>query len=180
MQGRNVLAKDYAKRDAVFAARDRCDETVERIRSVRTDRFKYIRNYLPERPHLQPNAYKDGKAIVQRLRELHAAASSTTCKRRCCSPRRGRRRNCTTSTADPHEVNNLAADPKHTDHAGRDCGSSSPTGRSGPATAAARRSRGDVRLGHGGLPRPAAAKKGKNDELQRNIDQNRAWMKEGK
>ena len=73
MQGRNVLAKDYAKRDAVFAARDRCDETIEHIRSVRTERFKYIRNYLPERPHLQPNRYKDDKAIVQKLRELHAA-----------------------------------------------------------------------------------------------------------
>ena len=46
VQGRNVFAKDHAKRDAVFAARDRCDETMERIRSVRTERFKYIRNYF--------------------------------------------------------------------------------------------------------------------------------------
>lgn len=73
MQGRDVLAKDYAKRDAVFAARDRCDETVERIRSVRTERFLYIRNFHPQRPHLQPNAYKDGKTIVKTLRSLHEA-----------------------------------------------------------------------------------------------------------
>ena len=71
MQGRDVFAKDYRPRDAVFAARDRCDETVERIRSVRTDRFLYIRNFHPQRPHLQPNAYKDGKSIVQTLRSLH-------------------------------------------------------------------------------------------------------------
>ncbi len=71
MQGRDLFSKDYAKRDAVFAARDRCDETVERIRSVRTDRFLYIRNFHPQRPHLQPNAYKDGKSIVQTLRSLH-------------------------------------------------------------------------------------------------------------
>ncbi len=73
MQGRDVFAPGYAKRDAVFAARDRCDETVERIRSVRTDRFLYIRNFYPQRPHLQPNAYKDGKSIVQTLRSLHDA-----------------------------------------------------------------------------------------------------------
>ncbi len=73
MQAKNVFAKDYKPRNAVYAARDRCDETVERIRSVRTDRYLYIRNYYPRRPHLQPNAYKDGKSIVQTLRALHAA-----------------------------------------------------------------------------------------------------------
>jgi len=73
MQGRDVLSKDYQPRQAVFAARDRCDETVDRIRSVRTERFLYLRNFHPLRPHLQPNAYKDGKAIVQRLRTLHEA-----------------------------------------------------------------------------------------------------------
>ena len=71
MQAKNVFAKDYQPRTHVFAARDRCDETVERIRSVRSDRFLYIKNFHPKRPHLQPNAYKDAKAIVQRLRELH-------------------------------------------------------------------------------------------------------------
>ncbi|MBI4662891.1 MAG: sulfatase [Verrucomicrobia bacterium] len=73
MQARDVFAKDYKLREAVFAARDRCDETVEHLRSVRTDRFLYIRNFLPLRPHLQPNAYKDAKSIVKRLREMHPA-----------------------------------------------------------------------------------------------------------
>jgi arylsulfatase A-like enzyme len=75
MQGRDILAKDYKPREAVFAARDRCDETVERIRSVRTDRFLYIRNFYPKRPHLQPNAYKDKKAIVGALRAAHEAGT---------------------------------------------------------------------------------------------------------
>jgi len=72
MQGHDILGKGYQPREAIFAARDRCDETVERIRSVRTDKFLYIRNFHPQRPHLQPNAYKDGKSIVQTLRTLHA------------------------------------------------------------------------------------------------------------
>lgn len=71
MQGKDVFSKSYQPRQAVFAARDRCDETIERIRSVRTDRFLYIRNFYPERPHLQPNAYKDGKSILKSLRALH-------------------------------------------------------------------------------------------------------------
>ena len=35
---------------------------------MRTQRFKYIRNFLPDRPHLQPNAYKDHKSILIALR----------------------------------------------------------------------------------------------------------------
>lgn len=75
MQGKDLFAKDYQPRSHVFAARDRCDETTEKIRSLRTDRFLYIRNGHPQRPHLQPNAYKDGKAIVIALRAAHQAGT---------------------------------------------------------------------------------------------------------
>jgi arylsulfatase A-like enzyme len=75
MQGRDVLAEDYEPRDIVFAARDRCGEAADRIRSARTATHLYIRNFHPDRPLLMPNDYKDSKAILQRLRELHAAGS---------------------------------------------------------------------------------------------------------
>lgn len=71
MQGKDFLAKNYKRRRYIVSARDRCDETVERIRCVRTDRYKYIRNFYPERPHLQPCAYKDKKEILKALRRLH-------------------------------------------------------------------------------------------------------------
>ena len=73
MQGQNILADDYQSQSAIFAARDRCGEAADHIRSVRSDRYLYIRNFYPKRPHLMPSQYKDGKLIVQRLRELHAA-----------------------------------------------------------------------------------------------------------
>ncbi|MCB1128995.1 MAG: sulfatase-like hydrolase/transferase, partial [Verrucomicrobiae bacterium] len=71
MEARDVLAPDYAPRPYIVAARDRADETIDHIRCVRTERFKYIRNYLPQRPYLQPNNYKDNKPIVQSMRRLH-------------------------------------------------------------------------------------------------------------
>jgi arylsulfatase A-like enzyme len=115
MQGSNVLGKDYAKRDAVFSARDRCDETVERIRSVRTDGYKYIRNFYPKRPHLQPNRYKDNKPIVKRLRELHAAGKLDELQDRLLfSPTRPEEE-LYDLQADPHEIKNLAGDPAHRD-----------------------------------------------------------------
>ncbi len=46
--------------------------------SVRCEQFKYIRNFYPQRSHLQPNVYKDNKEIVRRLRELHKQGSHNT------------------------------------------------------------------------------------------------------
>jgi N-sulfoglucosamine sulfohydrolase len=59
MHGQDILARGFQPRDAVFAARDRCDETVFRFRSVRDADYRYIRNFTPERPYLQSNAYKE-------------------------------------------------------------------------------------------------------------------------
>lgn len=72
MEGKDILAKEHQPKAAVFAARDRCGEAADRIRSVRTESYLYIRNYYPQRPHLMPSSYKDGKLIIKRLRELHA------------------------------------------------------------------------------------------------------------
>lgn len=113
LQAKNVLAPDYRPRDAVFAARDRCDETVERIRSVRTEQFLYIRNFHPQRPLLQPNAYKDGKSIVQTLRELNAAGKLDALQRELLfSPVRPAEE-LYAWTTDRWQVKNLAADPAH-------------------------------------------------------------------
>ena len=113
VQGRNILAADYRPREAVFAARDRCDETVDRIRSARTERYKYIRNYLPKRPHLQPNRYKDGKQIVQRLRELHAAGELNALQERLLFAPERPAEELYDLQADPQELVNLAEDPTH-------------------------------------------------------------------
>ena len=72
MQGQSFYGENYQPREFVFAARDRCDETVDLIRAVRTDRFKYIRNFFPQKPLAQYNQYKDGKEIVQHMRKLYA------------------------------------------------------------------------------------------------------------
>jgi len=115
MHGRDALAKDYKKREAVFAARDRCDETVDRIRSVRTDRYLYIRNFHPQRPHLQPNGYKDGKSIVQTLRGLHDAGQLDALSESLLfSPTRPAEE-LYDWTQDRWQVQNLAADPAHLD-----------------------------------------------------------------
>lgn len=112
MQAQNFLASDYQPRDAVYAARDRCDETVDHMRSVRTTRFKYIRNYLPQRPHLQPNAYKDHKAILIALRKAGAAGLLDPVQARLLAPTRPPEE-LYDLEKDPFELDNLADSKPH-------------------------------------------------------------------
>ncbi|MEN3939720.1 sulfatase [Prosthecobacter sp. SYSU 5D2] len=115
MQGKDILAKDYQPREAVYSARDRCDETVEHIRSVRTDRFLYIRNFLPNRPHLQPNAYKDGKDIISALRAAHEAGTLPSVSEDLLfSPKRAAEE-LYEYVNDRWQVTNLAANPDYKD-----------------------------------------------------------------
>jgi len=72
MEGRDLFKTKRETRNFVVSARDRCDETVDHIRSIRKGQYKYIRNYLPQRPYLQPCSYKDAKPFMPVLRELHA------------------------------------------------------------------------------------------------------------
>jgi arylsulfatase A-like enzyme len=113
MQGRDIFSRSYEPRAAVFGARDRCGETVDQIRSVRTEQYKYVRNFFPERPLLQPSTYKDGKEIIQRLRALHAAGSLNPLQEKLLfSPRRAPEELYDVH-ADPFETTNLAAEPQH-------------------------------------------------------------------
>ncbi len=79
MQGEVFLGNGAdSPRQYVFGARDRCDETVFRFRTVRDTRYRYIRNFTPERPFLQPNAYKERSYPVWNLlKELHAKGKLT-------------------------------------------------------------------------------------------------------
>ena len=112
MQARDILGHDYKKRAATFSARDRADETVDRIRSVRTERWKYIRNFMPQRPHLQPNHYKDHKPCLVALRDAAAAGQLDSVQRLLFAETRAPEE-LYDLDADPWEVHNLAADPAH-------------------------------------------------------------------
>ena len=114
MQAQNIMAEAYKPRKAVFAARDRCDETVEHLRSVRTHEYKYIRNYLYQRPHLQPNAYKDGKSIMKSFKEAGGNGKLNNVQTSLLTPTRPREELYSLSN-DPHEIRNLVDDPAYAD-----------------------------------------------------------------
>jgi arylsulfatase A-like enzyme len=183
MQARDILAKDYLPREAVFAARDRCDETVDHMRSVRTRQYKYIRNFLPGRPYLQPCAYKDAKAILIALREWNEAGKLDGVQSLLFRETRPPEEFYDV-LADPHEVNNLAADP---DHAGamekmrnRLDRWMKETGDLGRSPESTEMFESDMKVYLDTIRRKSGADSDHLLRIQSNIEQMRQWAEEGK
>jgi arylsulfatase A-like enzyme len=114
MQGRVFVGGEAdPPRSYVFAARDRCDETVFRIRTVRDSRFRYIRNFMAERPFLQTNRYKERSyPVLALMRELHEQGELEPLPAVLFAPSRPAEE-LYDLDADPYETVNLATSPTH-------------------------------------------------------------------
>jgi len=110
MESRPLFAPDY-KRDYIIATRDRCDWCIDRIRAVRTTRYAYMRNYITDRPLVQKD-YRQGKDYYKTLIQLHAEGKLTAQQAAVLKTPRPAEE-LYDLQADPHQVRNLAADPKH-------------------------------------------------------------------
>jgi arylsulfatase A-like enzyme len=108
MEGVDVFADDFDGREYAISTRDRCDFTIDRIRSVRSTRFKYIRNLLTDRPWTQSTYMDvDGVAFVKVMRALHADGELDAAQSRFFQEERPAEE-LYDLVADPHELNNLA------------------------------------------------------------------------
>ena len=107
MEARPLLGESYTPREFIVSARDRCDETVDHIRSVRKGKFKYIKNYLPNRPYLQPCDYKDLKPWMSVLHQLDQQGELTETQQLVTAKKRPTEEFYDLSV-DPYEIHNLA------------------------------------------------------------------------
>ena len=114
IEGRVFLGDGKAPdREYVFAARDRCDETVDRIRAVRDKRYKYIRNYYPDRPYMQLNRYKEvSYPIWRQMKRLEMNGEITAEDYPFLSATRPEEELYDT-IEDPDELTNLAGSEEH-------------------------------------------------------------------
>jgi len=70
MQGQAFLGSQKSEsRKFVFAAKDRMDPVMDTARAVRDKRYKYIRNYFPEKPFVQFLPYRDQMPLMQELHD---------------------------------------------------------------------------------------------------------------
>ena len=114
VQGKAFLGKNLGTpREFVFGARDRMDERYDIIRMARDKRFKYIRNYEPLKTYYQyMNTPEKGKTMAD-LRRLHEEGKLPPAAEYYFSPSKPVEELYDTWN-DPHEINNIAEDPKYT------------------------------------------------------------------
>ncbi|MFC4992193.1 sulfatase [Rubritalea tangerina] len=111
LDGSNLLDPNYAPKKWIISARDRCDYTIDRIRSVRSDKFRYIRNYFPERPLLQAQ-YRDNAPTVKDLKNLHASGKLSKNLSELWFGTRPSEE-LYDIAKDPHQMHNLASNPQY-------------------------------------------------------------------
>ena len=88
------------------------DETYDRIRAVRGNRFRYVRNFHPELPYAQYINYMDEMPVMRDWRRL-AFAGRLNPTQMLFFARTKPPEELYDTAADPHEVRNLAADAAH-------------------------------------------------------------------
>ena len=116
MQGRDFLGEQKAPApDFIVLARERMDvSSDEHIRAIRDKQYKYIRNFMPERPYAWPIPYRDKMPVMQELRRLHDEGKLNAVQElffRKTKPVE----ELYDLAADPDEINNLAESPMYQD-----------------------------------------------------------------
>lgn len=112
MQGQAFLGqqKSATPRKYSFAARDRMDSEYDRVRAVTDGEFKYIRNYMPEKPNYQNVKYRLQNPLMIHLLELNSKGLLNANQARWFAPTKPAEELYDTKT-DPWEFKNLIGNP---------------------------------------------------------------------
>jgi arylsulfatase A-like enzyme len=115
MQGQAFLGSQKGPdRKYIYAARDRMDSEYDRVRAVSDGRYKYIRNYMPEKPNYQNIQFRLSNPLMIHLLELNKENKLDANQARWFAQTKSFEEFYDTSV-DPFEFNNLVANPEYTE-----------------------------------------------------------------
>mgnify|MGYP006096220865 FL=1 len=113
LHGKNLWSEKIKKRDHIFAARGRMGLTHDASRTVRGHRYKLIHNLMPERAWLQYSGYKEAYyPMLAEMRVLYLEGKLNADQAKFFATSKPEFE-LYDLAEDPHELENLADDPKH-------------------------------------------------------------------
>ena len=110
-EAKSIFSEDMKPRSYVPLSRDRADFTFDQMRGVRTTDFKYIRHKYPDTAYFLPG-YRDKLKVTKDMKRLYKEGKLTPEQSVLMAPTRPPEELFDLKN-DPHEVNNLATDPKY-------------------------------------------------------------------
>lgn len=114
MPGLAFLGSQKSKkgRKYIYAARDRMDTEVDRVRAVFDSRYEYLKNYMPEKSHYQEIEYRLQMPMMRKIIAMKESGQLNSLQMRWFSPNKSLEELYDTST-DPYQFHNLANDPAY-------------------------------------------------------------------
>ena len=116
MQGQAFEGKYKAKVDRkyIHGHADRFDESVDMIRAVRDKRFKYLKNFNPEKPYYLSLAFRERLPSMRELLRMRDAGELDANQALWFRQSKAEEELFDTEK-DPYELNNIAEDPQYKD-----------------------------------------------------------------
>ena len=108
-EGQNLFAENFKERTFVGGQKDRLDHTIDRVRTIRTEDFRYVKNYKLDRILLQPQ-YRDKMNYTKNIHELYQTGKLSEKHREIYFGERQPEELYKVSE-DPEMVHNLAKNP---------------------------------------------------------------------
>ncbi|MEM6763440.1 MAG: sulfatase-like hydrolase/transferase [Bacteroidota bacterium] len=115
LDGKSFLGEYTAEpRKYLHAAADRFDAVYDMIRAVRDRRYKYLKNFQPEKSYYLPVKYREQMPVMQELLRMREAGELNETQALWFGETKVEEELFDTEN-DPHELHNLANDPAHQD-----------------------------------------------------------------
>ena len=111
--GLYLFGEEVADREYVYFNRDKMDSTHDAMRAVRSKRYKLIHNLMPERAYCQLNEYKERQYPMLALMNVMNMQDKLNGPQARFMADSKPEFELYDLKNDPHEINNLADDPKH-------------------------------------------------------------------
>ena len=113
LQGHAFLGKKKIhQRNYLVTGSDRFDGQFDRVRAIRNQRYKFIRNYYPEKAHALKVSYREQMPMMQNLNRLFKAGKLNTDQARWLTAPRPKFEFYDLEK-DPYELNNLFGKKGH-------------------------------------------------------------------
>lgn len=114
MQGQAFLGSQKSKKERkyIYAARDRMDTEVDKVRAVFDSRFEYIKNYMPEKPFYQDIKYRLQIPMMRRMISMKDSGLLNELQMHWFSPNKPIEE-LYDIRSDPFQFHNLAKDPTY-------------------------------------------------------------------